>query len=162
MSSFPGTISDSLHALRRTAACDLISTPSRRLLTNMDIRFNCPRCGQHLSIEEKGAGMRVGCPNCNEQIEIPRASAVAPPSDAPAAPPALPEFKKCPFCSEEVRLEAIKCKHCGSSLAVPPRPPTHAIAFKCQREDLLLQPVVVGKLFLSRRSSANERRDHIS
>jgi Protein of unknown function (DUF4236) len=36
-----------------------------------DIRFNCPRCGQHLSVEERGAGMTVNCPGCNAQIEIP-------------------------------------------------------------------------------------------
>jgi len=26
------------------------------------------------------------------------------------------EYKKCPFCAEAVRKEAIKCKHCGSEL----------------------------------------------
>lgn len=29
-------------------------------------------------------------------------------------------FKKCPFCAEAVRLEAIKCKHCGSTLTTSP------------------------------------------
>lgn len=27
------------------------------------------------------------------------------------------EFKKCPFCAEQVRQEAIKCKHCHSDLS---------------------------------------------
>lgn len=26
------------------------------------------------------------------------------------------DYKKCPFCAEPVRREAIKCKHCGSTL----------------------------------------------
>ncbi len=26
------------------------------------------------------------------------------------------DYRKCPFCAESVRLEAVKCKHCGSAL----------------------------------------------
>jgi len=44
-----------------------------------DIRFSCPRCGQHLSVEHRGAGSAVNCPNCDEQIEIPQGSTRPPP-----------------------------------------------------------------------------------
>jgi predicted RNA-binding Zn-ribbon protein involved in translation (DUF1610 family) len=39
--------------------------------SSTDIRFDCPRCGQSLTVEQRGAGMAVNCPSCNEQIEIP-------------------------------------------------------------------------------------------
>src|SRR6266513_1228546 len=54
----------------------------------MDIRFNCPRCGQHLSVEGIGAGMLVNCPSCKEQIESPHSTVPPPPVPVPAMPQA--------------------------------------------------------------------------
>ena len=40
--------------------------------SSADVRFSCPGCGQHLSVEQRGVGSAVNCPNCNQQIEIPQ------------------------------------------------------------------------------------------
>jgi transcription elongation factor Elf1 len=64
-----------------TGGTEQLSPPEAE--PNADIRFNCPACGQQLSVEERGAGMKVNCPSCNGQIEIPR-------STAPVTPPPIP------------------------------------------------------------------------
>jgi hypothetical protein len=49
----------------------------------------------------------------------------------------LNNTKKCPYCAEPIKLEAIKCKHCGSSLM-----PTEKVEVKVapqKREGLFLQ-----------------------
>lgn len=37
----------------------------------MDIAFDCPRCRQHLVVDDAGAGMSVPCPKCGKEITIP-------------------------------------------------------------------------------------------
>ena len=36
-----------------------------------DIEFNCPKCGKHLSVDGKGAGLDAPCPECGEKIRVP-------------------------------------------------------------------------------------------
>jgi len=37
----------------------------------MDITFNCNKCGQHLVVDEAGAGLSVPCPACGKEITVP-------------------------------------------------------------------------------------------
>jgi hypothetical protein len=122
----------------------------------MDIRFNCPRCGQNLSVEERGAGMLVNCPNCQEQIEIPRnataqvlnislASAPEKPESPPqpSQPPPLPPLTTTPpIPPQQAKLHTIKV---GRRTIVLPDPDEG-----CQRCDHLGKPPLVPSSFRQR------------
>lgn len=55
----------------------------------MDISFSCTKCGQHITIDEAGAGQLVDCPKCGIPVEVPYKSKpiVKTPTPAPAKPP---------------------------------------------------------------------------
>jgi hypothetical protein len=52
----------------------------------------------------------------NASGEAARLASVEPPPTQATTPTHLAQFKKCPFCAEEVLAEARKCKHCGEFL----------------------------------------------
>src|SRR5258708_3265611 len=101
------------------------------------LRFECPECGKRLKVPEADSAKRMLCPGCNAPIVIDsivgqndrtfRDSAIRTtiPGVGPIESPArqglsgsreqgLPTF--CPFCAEEVKPGAIKCKHCGEAI----------------------------------------------
>ena len=50
----------------------------------MDIYFFCGSCGQHLVIDDAGAGLTIQCPQCRADVTVPGAIEPQP------APPAQP------------------------------------------------------------------------
>jgi predicted RNA-binding Zn-ribbon protein involved in translation (DUF1610 family) len=57
-----------------------------KILT-MDLRFECPNCGQHLSATRSQIGVTAPCPNCNAAVTVPKTSTL------PHSPPAPRQTK---------------------------------------------------------------------
>jgi predicted RNA-binding Zn-ribbon protein involved in translation (DUF1610 family) len=104
--------------------------------TGETIKVRCSTCGKSFSAPGRAAGRKGPCPKCGTDLTIPSPQTTPTEEDRPTAavvrlaPPDLPvrrvepatvresEYKDCPFCGEEVRARAKKCKHCGEVLDV--------------------------------------------
>ena len=80
-----------------------------------DIRFKCPRCREPIEAPADLIGEITDCPHCQQRIEIPESGQFVIPEPAPPMPD-VQKYKKCPFCTEQILSDAIKCKHCGEFL----------------------------------------------
>jgi hypothetical protein len=107
--------------------------------------IDCPRCGRKLRVHEDLSGSDVQCPSCrvvfapgvgNGPLPFPDESGTSISSDAtiPAAPPPRPSqavpagarsdpppagaaTRRCPYCNEDIRCDAERCRFCGEELA---------------------------------------------
>jgi hypothetical protein len=50
----------------------------------MELKFECPKCGQHISATPAQIGVTAPCPNCNTAVTVPN------PSPHPQSPPPQP------------------------------------------------------------------------
>jgi DNA-directed RNA polymerase subunit RPC12/RpoP len=39
----------------------------------MELKFECPTCGQHISVPHAQIGITIRCPNCNAAVTVPNA-----------------------------------------------------------------------------------------
>jgi len=53
----------------------------------MDIYFFCGSCGQHLVVDEAGAGLVIPCPNCAKDLTVPGQALKPAPHPQPAGAP---------------------------------------------------------------------------
>jgi len=98
----------------------------------MDITFNCSNCGQHIAIDEAGAGMSIQCPKCAASITVPDKSHGG---SVPVSPnPQSTNLQDCPDCGRQISRRAVSCPHCGApivsqvrSVSSPPLKPVPVV-----------------------------------
>src|SRR5947208_13021137 len=66
----------------------------------MELKFECPTCGQHISATPAQIGVTAPCPNCNAAVIVPNASTLSPPLQP--SPPAA-DLKPVP--TESTRMD---------------------------------------------------------
>jgi len=101
--------------------------------------FNCQKCGDtvHLRCHEKAGG----CQN-SKCVTVSRpAAAPAPGFSVP--PPVGEAMKECRFCGEPIRVNALKCYHCGEYQRDEDR---KSVGKKAEDENLTTGDIILGIL----------------
>ncbi len=108
----------------------------------MPIVSTCPSCGNQGRVPDAARGHQVKCPRCNNTFVVAAAPTSVQPVHAPPVPAVVPPvpngYRQCPFCAEQVRADARKCRHCGETLD-----PAMRAAEEAQRAGSQPRPVVL-------------------